>query len=75
MFPNLKAEMARNGITCKDIGESIGKSSSWLESRLQGKAKLPIDVAMIIKQQFFPYAGYEYLFADKPMIEQGEKGA
>ena len=39
MFPNLKAEMARKNITCKDIGSAIEKTSEWMESRLQGDRK------------------------------------
>ena len=47
-----------------------------MESRLQGKAKLPIDEAIKIRQTFFPYASYEYLFADTPiiMIQEAEAG-
>lgn len=68
MFPNLKAEMARINVTCKDIGSAVGRSSEWVETRLQGKAKLPINDAIKIKQSYFPYASYEYLFADEPLI-------
>lgn len=74
MFPNLKAEMARTGVTCKDIGKVIGRSTSWIESRLQGKAKLPIDEAMAIRKHFFPYAAYEYLYADEPELNN-KRGA
>ena len=76
MFPNLKAEMARKNITCKDIGSAIEKTSEWMESRLQGKAMLPIDEAIKIRQTFFPYASYEYLFSDTPivMIQEAETG-
>ncbi len=52
MFPNLKAEMARTSITSKDISRYLGKASSWLESRLQGRAKLPVEDAIKIKQKF-----------------------
>lgn len=68
MFPNLKAEMARINVTCKDIGNILGRSSEWVETRLQGKAKLPINEAIKIKQACFPYASYEYLFADEPLV-------
>lgn len=68
MFPNLKAEMVRNGVTCKDIGDFIGKSSEWVENRLQGKTILPVDDAIKIRLKFFPYAKFEYLFADEPIF-------
>ena len=40
-FPNWKAEMARLGATCADIGKVLGKSSEWVENRLQGKGVTP----------------------------------
>ena len=76
MFPNLKAEMARTSITSKDISRYLGKASSWLESRLQGIAKLPVEDAIKIKQKFFPYARYEYLYADEPVLnDTDQRGA
>lgn len=67
MFPNWKAEMSRLGVTCADIGETLGKSSEWVENRLQGKASLPISGAMCIRNTFFRELSYDYLFSDKPI--------
>lgn len=67
-FPNWKAEMARLGVTCADIGKVLGKSSEWVESRLQGKASLPISAAMLIRNTFFETLSYDYLFSDKPVL-------
>ena len=66
-FPNWKAEMTRLGVTCADIGETLGKSSEWVENRLQGKASLPISAAMCIRNTFFRELSYDYLFSDKPI--------
>lgn len=67
MFPNWKAEMARLGITCSDIGKEINKNSEWVENRLQGKASLPIDFAIAIRNKFFKELPYDYLFSEKPI--------
>jgi len=66
MFPNLKAEMARCQVSCKDIGVLINKNSEWVENRLQGRAILPIDFAIKIRNQFFKNLSYDYLFSNEP---------
>lgn len=73
MFPNLKAEMARYGVTYSDIADLVSKSPIWVENRLRGKASLPIDVAIKIRNHFFPKVSYDYLFSSEPQIN--EKGA
>ena len=72
MFPNWKAEMSRLGVTCADIGETLGKSSEWVENRLRGKASLPISAAMCIRNTFFGDLSYDYLFSDKPISPKTE---
>ena len=67
MFPNLKAEMARYNITCAKIGDVVGKSSTWVESRLQGKTILPIGDALKIQSALFPNLSLNYLFANEPL--------
>lgn len=66
MFPNWKAEMVRYGITCSEVGKLINKNSEWVENRLQGKASLPIDLAIIIRNHFFKELSYDYLFSNEP---------
>lgn len=70
MFPNWKAEMTRQEITHKQVAEVLGKSSEWLETRLQGKASLPITDAIKIKTTFFPTMSYEYLYSYEPILPQ-----
>lgn len=64
--------MSRLGATCADIGETLGKSSEWVENRLQGKASLPISAAMCIRNTFFEDLSYDYLFSDKPISPKTE---
>lgn len=68
MFPNWKAEMARYGITYKDVGSVINKNPEWVENRILGKASLPIDLAIVIRNHFFENLSYDYLFANEPII-------
>ena len=67
MFPNLKAEMVRHSITCKDIGELLNVSTTWVENRLQGKSVLPVDAGIKIRNAFFKNSSYEYLFSSEPI--------
>lgn len=73
MFPNWKAEMARYGVTCKDIGGLINRNSEWVENRLQGKASLPINLAIVIRNHFFKDLSYDYLFSDLPIVKIDQK--
>ncbi len=66
MYPNLKAEMVRHGVTCASIAKHIGRSPGWIENRLQGKASLPISVAISIRNKFFASYSYDYLFSSVP---------
>ena len=68
MFPNLKAEMARNGITIKKIADVLGKKESWVENRLSGKASLPLEDAVKIKNEFFEDIDIEVLFSNSAIV-------
>lgn len=70
MFPNLRAEMARLGLTYKDLADAINKSPQWVESRLLGKTVLPVADAILIKTMFFKDLSYEYLYSDYPITHQ-----
>lgn len=70
MYPNLKAEMARNNITIKDIAEHLGKSEAWVQNRLSKPYVLPTHEAIKIKQKFFKDVSFEYLFSEKAIVPQ-----
>lgn len=70
MFPNLKAELVRNGITYKELGEKVGKSENWIENRILGKATMPIGECMKIRNSFFPNCSYDYLFSSEAISPQ-----
>ena len=62
MFPNLMAEMARKGITQKDISTCIKKDKSTLSDKMNGKREFKISEIKKIKDTFFPDLTLDYLF-------------
>jgi len=49
MYPNLRAEMARNKITQGDLSEALGWASSTTSLKINGKTPITLDEAKIIK--------------------------
>ena len=41
MFPNIKAEMARNGMTKQSLAEYLGISSTTIRNWFNGKSEIP----------------------------------
>lgn len=63
MYPNLKAEMARNNIEIKMIMDVTGKSRGAVSNNLNGRGSFSIDEAIKIRNAIFPDASIDYLFA------------
>ena len=66
-YPNLAAEMARNGIKVEDVyrvtADAVGKSPETVSKWINGKAgELSVKAAFAIKNQFFPKMTVDYLF-------------
>ena len=68
MFPNLKAEISRHNLTYEAIGNRIGRKREWVETRIQGKASLPVIEAIKIRNEFFPNVSFIYLFAEEAIL-------
>ena len=62
VYPNLKAEMARQGYTGSDIAKALGIHVSGAYLLLSGKRSLPIRKAMQIRNELFPGMTLDYLF-------------
>ncbi len=73
MFPNLRAEMARKNITIKEIAEFLGKTDSWLDNRISGKASLPIVDGVRLRNKFFPEIDIEVLFSNSAITPNYQK--
>ena len=63
MYPNLKAEMARNNIEIKMIMDVTGKSRGAVSNNLNGRGSFSIDEAIKIRNAIFPDASIDNLFA------------
>lgn len=71
-FKNLKAEMARNSITIKEIAESIGVTRDTLSNKLKRKTPIALDEAFAINRIFFPEQDIHYLFNEAFQTESSE---
>jgi hypothetical protein len=64
MFPNLKAEMARQNISGLTISEFIGCNPKTFSSKLTGKTEFTRSEIFKIQKAFFPNFTVEYLFSE-----------
>jgi len=62
MYNNLKAEMARTGITGNDIAKLLEISLNTTYAKLNGKTDFYNNETFSIKEKFFPELEFEYLF-------------
>lgn len=63
-FSNLRAEMARNGITVQEIADAIGVNRDTASRKLSRKSPLTLGEAFIIQRTFFKELGVPYLFEE-----------
>lgn len=62
MYRNLKAEMAREGLTMVDLANYLQLRYATVNEKMNGKYRFYYDEALQIKKQFFPNLSLEYLF-------------
>ena len=58
---NLRAEMARNGISRKQVGEVAGLGQSSISYRFNGKNDFLVGELVKIRDTFFPNFSLDYL--------------
>ena len=63
MFRNLRAEMARDGITGKQIAEALGIDAATISAKLNSADRMKLSEAMKIRSVFFADKSLDYLFA------------
>lgn len=66
MFKNLKAEMARNGITNQNIAEVLDINVCTVSAKLNTYDRLKFSEAKKIQQELFPNCSVDYLFDTTP---------
>ena len=64
MFANLKAEMARNNMSVKDVAQALGMRYGTLSGKINGRASFTIDEAWEITR-LFEGCTIDYLFEKK----------
>lgn len=62
MYPNLRAEMARSGISVEEMAKGIEISVRTLHDKLSGRTDFTFSQAIKIRARFFPGCELEYLF-------------
>ena len=63
-YPNLAAEMARRGVTARDLATLLGKNVATIYPKLRpGKPDFKTRDAFAIKDRYFPNLTVDYLFA------------
>ena len=60
---NLRAEMARYGVSSTDIQKLLSCTDKTVKSRLDGLSDFSVRDSMLIRDTFFPGMRIEYLFA------------
>lgn len=61
-YRNLKAEMARENITIKNLMDVTGKSRAGISNNLNGRGRFSVDDSLAIRNAFFPKLSIDYLF-------------
>lgn len=62
MYLNLKKEMERNGITIEDISKRLNLHRNTVSNKINGLTPLSIEEGITIRNAFFDYADFQYLF-------------
>lgn len=63
MFPNLRAEMAREGLTGVALAKKIGISEATFRSKMSRRSEFTLSEMLKIKHNCFPNCSLEYLFS------------
>lgn len=64
MFSELRAEMAREKITIKQLADKVGVNRDTMGGKLSGKRPLYLNEAFIIQRAFFPNKDVIKLFRE-----------
>ena len=54
VYPNLRAEMARSGVTAKDIAELLGCAPNTFTNKMSGRSDFTISESDKIHEKHFP---------------------
>ena len=63
LYPNLMAEMAREGITAEKMAEKIGINVATMSAKINYEGRMKLHEAVKIRDCFFPGMAIDYLFS------------
>ncbi|MGF0006572.1 hypothetical protein ACQRBP_04365 [Eubacteriales bacterium SGI.150] len=63
MYPNLAAEMSRNGITAEKMAKRIRINAATMSAKINKKDRMKLCEAAQIRDAFFPGMSIDYLFS------------
>lgn len=66
IFPNLKAEMSRNGLTVADLASSWSTTERTTRNRLNGYTDITFAQCLALRDSLFPDMTIDYLFDPEP---------
>lgn len=72
MYRNLKAEMARRGITNERLARGIGVNPATMSAKLNVVGRMRLDEAQQLRDKFFPEMTMDYLFGDDVPPQPGK---
>lgn len=67
-YPNLNAELARIGMTHKQLADRIGRPHVTVNNWMIGRTSVPVSDCFRIKDELFPELSVDYLFASEPIV-------
>lgn len=73
MFPNLRAEMARQDLTQEKLATAVGITTQTLNMKLRGKFKFTLNEAKKIKVALGWQRSIDELFEEKKEEEDNEE--
>jgi transcriptional regulator with XRE-family HTH domain len=67
MFSNLRAELARKGLTTTDIADILGISKKSARNKLYGRSSFSIEEAFKLRDEVAPGMALDELFKKEPI--------
>lgn len=62
MYFNLVNEMTRMGVTIEMIADFLELHRNTVSNKVNGASSFLVDEALAVREKFFPYADFQYLF-------------
>lgn len=62
-YPNLKAELARKGISMEEVSKALNIHRNSVANKINGETPFTVEEAFKIQNKYFPKLSLNYLFA------------